>query len=135
MTKYYSKIDSILLLPLLLSLGGGLVFMLLLHAWIGLMIMVLASLFIAHIFLTTYYTIDSHILSIRSGYLVNRRIDIDSITEIAETRDAISSPALSFDRLYIRYNQKSDVIVSPKDKEEFIQKLVFVNPSIKVTRN
>ncbi len=135
MTKYHSKIDLVLLLPLILGLGGGVVFMMLAHAWVGLIIIVLASLFIAHVFLTTYYIVDSNTLIIRSGYLVNMRIDITTIKEIAETRDAISSPALSFDRLYIKYNQKSDVIVSPKDKEGFIQELLLVNPSIKVKGN
>jgi hypothetical protein len=134
MKKYTSKIDLFLLLSLIIVLGGGTVFMLYQEIWVGLVIMLLTSLFIAHLFLNTYYLIDAQVLAIRSGVLVNMKVSIHDIKEIVETRDAISSPALSLDRLYIRYHRQSDVIVSPKDKEGFIQQLLLINPSIKVVR-
>jgi hypothetical protein len=134
MTKYTSKIDLILLLPLIFIFGGGIAFAIYLQVWIPLIIMLITSFFVAHVFSTTYYIVDSSILTIRSSYLINMRIDIGNIKEIVETRDAISSPALSFDRLYIKYKEKSDIIVSPKDKEGFIKELLLLNPKIIINR-
>ncbi|RYV04223.1 hypothetical protein SOPP22_00315 [Shewanella sp. OPT22] len=48
------------------------------------------------------------------------RIDIESITSIKETRNPISSPALSLDRLIITYGKHQQIMISPKLKHEFL---------------
>ncbi len=48
------------------------------------------------------------------------RIDIESITAITETRNPLSSPALSLDRLLICYGRHQQIMVSPKNKHEFL---------------
>lgn len=40
---------------------------------------------------------------IKSGVLVKQKIEIESIQEIENTSTILSSPALSFDRIVIRY--------------------------------
>lgn len=47
-------------------------------------------------------------------------INIESITSITETRNPISSPALSLDRLVISYGNRQQLMVSPKQKHEFL---------------
>ncbi|TBX70529.1 hypothetical protein EZL74_02315 [Flavobacterium silvisoli] len=59
-------------------------------------------------------------------------IDIKTIRKVYATRNPLSSPALSLDRLAIVYNKYDEVLVSPKNREDFIQELLKVNPDIEV---
>ena len=79
-------------------------------------------------FRTTYYVIDGDTLVIRAG-LLTWRIPIRDIKAVAPTRNPLSSPALSLDRLRIDYGS-SFIMVSPVDKERFIDALRAVNPAI-----
>ncbi len=60
------------------------------------------------------------------------KIDIKTIRKVYATRNPLSSPALSLDRLAIVYNKYDEVLVSPKNREDFIQELLKVNPDIEV---
>lgn len=60
------------------------------------------------------------------------KIDIKSIRKVYATRNPLSSPALSINRLAIVYNKYDEVLVSPKNREDFIQELLKVNPDIEV---
>jgi hypothetical protein len=71
------------------------------------------------VLINTYYQIKEGILIIKSGPL-QWHITLDSIKSITPTRDTTSSPALSFDRLRIEYGQYNSILVSPKDKENFL---------------
>lgn len=55
-----------------------------------------------------------------------------SIRKIEETRNPISAPAPSLNRLEIFYNRFDSIVISPKDKPEFIANLIKLNPEIEV---
>ena len=57
---------------------------------------------------------------------------INTIYKISETYNPLSSPAGSIDRLEIKYNKSESVLISPKDKNAFINDLILVNPNIEV---
>jgi hypothetical protein len=42
----------------------------------------------------------------------------------------MSSPALSLDRIEIFYNKFDSVIISPKNKADFVAELKSINPAI-----
>ncbi|WP_336940358.1 PH domain-containing protein [Acinetobacter pittii] len=71
----------------------------------------------------TYYVVENNTLVIKS--LVFRwKINLNDITQIEPTHNPLSSPALSLDRLKIYYmkNEKiATVMISPKNKEAFLQ--------------
>jgi hypothetical protein len=54
---------------------------------------------------------------------LNTRIDIGSIKSVTPTRNARSSPALSLDRLEIRYGEDRTILISPREKDQFIAEL------------
>ncbi|WP_338378911.1 PH domain-containing protein [uncultured Flavobacterium sp.] len=60
------------------------------------------------------------------------KIEINSIRKIYATNNPLSSPALSLDRIAIVYNTYDEVLISPKDKKEFIEELLRINPCIQV---
>lgn len=71
----------------------------------------------------TYYVVENNTLVIKS--LVFRwKININDITQIEPTHNPLSSPALSLDRLkiyYMKNGEVTSVMISPKDKETFLQ--------------
>lgn len=85
-------------------------------------------LFFESLFRSTYYVIDGSTLLIRSSFL-RWRIPIGEITAITPTRSAISSPALSLDRLRIDYSD-TFILVSPEKQGQFIEALRSANPAI-----
>jgi hypothetical protein len=60
------------------------------------------------------------------------KIDIHSVRKIYKTHNPLSSPALSLDRIAIVYNKYDEVLISPKNKKEFIEELLKINPNIEV---
>jgi hypothetical protein len=81
-------------------------------------------------FRSTYYVVEGDTLIIRSMGLT-WRVPIRDIRSITPSRSAISSPALSLDRLRIDYGKKS-ILISPADRNRFIAALRSVNPAISV---
>ena len=130
MVRYKSKIGWILVLLILLLLLAPLYQMLDHSVSVGAIFLLLPSLFIGYIFISTYYEIDNGVLRVKSGFLLNRSIQINSITKIEPTNNPISAPATSLDRLEVFYNKYESVIISPKEKRAFIAHLKQVNPKI-----
>ncbi len=133
MRRYNSKIGVGLVFFLALVVAGPTSFMIFQKVWLGVVINLLVAGFIWHLFTSTYYVIDGKILNVRSGFLVNESIEIETIKKITETNTPISAPATSFDRLRIDYNEYGTIVISPRDKEAFIEQLRKINPKIKVS--
>ena len=89
---------------------------------------------IINIYTNTYYTIDEETLTlkVKSGFIVNSKYNINKITRIRKTNTWLSSPALSLDRIEITTGRYNRVVISPKDKAQFIAHLQAINPNISV---
>jgi Bacterial PH domain len=70
------------------------------------------------------YGITDDALVVRHG-LVRQRIALRDIVEVYPTRNPLSSPALSLDRLYIRFGEGffKAAMISPADKPAFLEEL------------
>ena len=68
----------------------------------------------------THYTVDRKTLRIVSGPF-RWKVPIDQITSVESTRSLLSSPALSLDRIRIRYGKKRRIMISPADKAGFLK--------------
>ncbi|PGW29179.1 PH domain-containing protein [Bacillus cereus] len=88
----------------------------------------LAILFIWSWF-STKYIVGEETITIRSGF-VKKRIFIRDIKRISSTKNPIAAHALSFDRLEMVYCTHQTEIISPKDKEQFINLVKRKNPHI-----
>lgn len=132
MEKFKSKVDFGLILFLMLIFGTVLIGSASDQKWIGFAFVLLVAAFIVHVFLTTYYTIEKDKLKIKCGFLINSEIKIQNIKKISKTYNIISSPALSFDRIEILYNELDTVLISPKDKLRFTEAIKKINPQIEI---
>ncbi|WP_421385008.1 PH domain-containing protein [Bacillus salacetis] len=107
----------------------------------GVVIPLAAAGLIIWLVTSTYYEIKGKTLKVVAGP-IRYNIEISSIKSVRPSRNPLSSPALSLDRLEIQYsnptgkvetrNSWRTVLISPKDKEEFIQGLLNINPNIEV---
>jgi hypothetical protein len=129
MKVFKSKIDwwfgLALVYPIFLSIMSMLE-----GEWIGLLGLVVVVMLVLIFSKTTRYIINENQLIVKSTWIVNERIDISKITKIEKSNSILSSPALSLDRLRIRYNRFDEILISPKEKKEFIDVLLKINPSI-----
>jgi len=68
----------------------------------------------------TRYTVDRGTLIVRAGPL-RWKIPLDEITAVEATKSPLSSPALSLDRLRIRYGNNRSLMISPADRAGFLK--------------
>ncbi len=101
------------------------------HNFIHLIVPLLSFFAILNLFLTIKYTIIGNTLNVKVSFWFNQNIDINTIKEIKKTRSLLSSPAASVtDRILIKYGKYNQIILSPKDKHNFIKTLISINPEI-----
>ncbi len=86
--------------------------------WIILASIAVAGL-IVWIMLGTWYSVDRGVLKVVCGP-IRWRVPLDEIKSVERTRSPLSSPALSLDRLLIRYGKRRRIMVSPDDKDGFL---------------
>ena len=79
----------------------------------------------------TYYEINGKQLKIVGGPF-RWKIDIMTIISIRKTRNPLSSPALSLNRLEIQYGKWSTILISPKNEEQFCENLRKINSKINI---
>jgi hypothetical protein len=129
---YRSKIELTLIVPVALVLVAIGVFMIVNQIWIGAALVALLGLFGVYLCLNTGYEFidDDDKLKIKSGFLYQKEIYVNSIRKIRATKNHIASPALSTDRLEILYNRYGRILISPDQKSEFINRLRQLNPRI-----
>ncbi len=68
----------------------------------------------------TYYEVQRDTLKVVCGPF-RWRVPIADIESVEPTRNPLSSPALSLDRLKIRYGKRKVIMVSPADKKGFLK--------------
>lgn len=74
---------------------------------------------------TTYYVVNNSILNIHSIFL-SWEVPLNTIEKVEQTSDSLIAPALSLDRIKIKYKKDGrykSIIISPKNKSEFIKQI------------
>jgi hypothetical protein len=126
--RFRSKVDGWFIPIMVISFAGLIVglggVMLSPMPWI-LRVIVTAAIvaimyLVATIFRNTYYEIVGTDLLVRSGPL-KWTIPVAEIQEITPSRNILSAPALSLDRLRIRFGKRAYILVSPEDKDGFLR--------------
>ncbi len=132
MKIYKSKIDWWLGLALIYPIFRSIV-SITKGEWIGYLGIVLCFLIIVFISKSTRYIIAENQLIVKCMFIINNRIEISKIKKIEKTNSLLSSPALSLDRIAIKFNKYDEVYISPKERQKFIEDLLKINPEIEVT--
>jgi|SRR5678815_2140404 hypothetical protein len=99
--------------------------------WVGFLLLFSAG-FIGWLLRATYYVVDDTRLLVRSGPFW-WTVPLETIQEVFPTRNPLSSPALSLDRLCVRYQRgksKGMIMISPADKEGFLKVVAALVPGM-----
>ena len=86
------------------------------------LVMLIISISVVPLFFITYNLNEKELL-IKLGFFNTMKIAYDSITSIKETKNPLSSLAMSIDRIEIKYGKGGCVLISPKNKQEFLKVL------------
>jgi hypothetical protein len=89
-----------------------------------------AVLPLVFLFKTTYYVVTDE--SIIAHCLFSRTMPLASVKSLRPTRNPLSAPALSLDRIEIVSNSGDRFLVSPKDKQAFVSAVVRRAPQTSV---
>ena len=128
--RFPSKVDAwlvVILVISILAIDGGFVGVVMeneepvVTIVVGIFMLLMVLLVISLLF-RTYYSVEGDTLRVVSGPF-SWRVPIDEIQALEPTRNPLSSPALSLDRLRIRYSGKKQILVSPADKRRFAKAL------------
>ena len=135
MKRFKSKIgNGFILFPSLILIAVALL-LIVEKAWLGLPIVIAIAIYLADIFRNTHYSIEDGVLTIDAGRFYSLQIPISNIYKIKPSRDPSKAPANSMDRLSIRYTvdgKKKEVLISPENKEDFMQALKDINGDIEL---
>ena len=103
-------------------------------AWVMAIVVLAISLVPLSIYQNTRYEIRNGQLLITCGFLYKLTVDINRIRSIRNSRNLISSPALSLERQEIKFNTYDMVLISLKDndKEEFYRIVKEINPVVQI---
>jgi hypothetical protein len=120
--RFRTKFDLWIVLVLtIVPVGALLVIALSEEPWVLALMLPIWAL-VALVCLPCDYTLEEDKLVVRSG-LIKWRVPYSEIKRVYPTRCALSAPAWSLDRIAIAYG-KSWVMVSPKEKLEFLKALM-----------
>lgn len=128
---FKSKIGLELVIPLSIIWGTVLFLSIYEQIWPLSVLMLLLMGYFGYLFVSTVYWIEAGVLKVKCGFY-KKDLPISNIYKIIENRDPINSPAMSMDRLSLKYGQWETLNVSPKDKIGFVAAILEVNPGIDV---
>lgn len=127
MKIYKSKIDWWLIILILILFGYPIVDGILSKEYVLSLVFGLILIIFFLLSKTIQYKIDGENLVIWKT-----KIDIKTIRKVYRTNNPLSSPAMSLDRIAIVYNKFDEVLLSPKERDEFINELLKINPNIEI---
>jgi hypothetical protein len=86
-------------------------------------ILLIVGIYFGLLFPMRYGLDDTHLV-VRSG-ISRQRIPLTNISAVQPTRNPLSSPALSLDRLRVQFGQGAfkSVMISPADRDSFLDEL------------
>lgn len=129
--KYKSKVGVGLLLFVLVAFGIGGYYLVMDWQWVAGLIHFGVLALILYLFFSISYVITGRELLINYGAFYQKKIMIDTITAIKATRNPLSSPAASLDRLEISYGT-GFILVSPKNKQGFVDHIRSLVPEVRI---
>ena len=74
---------------------------------------------VVRLMFATRYVVSDNALTIHTGF-GKKTIPFEAIKSVTPSRSLLASPAMSLDRLEIRYGQNQSILISPKDKAGFL---------------
>lgn len=88
--------------------------------------------FIIYVINATSYEIKDGILYINSSFFFKEKLPINDIRKIEEVTNLLSAPAMSIKRLELFYGKYDSILISPKNKKQFIEDILIINKNTEI---
>lgn len=129
---FKSKVDWWYHLVILLVTVGCIAAFLSTNVWV-MITMLLVAMLVFHIYMNTWYCITADgFLIAHSSIFPEKKIAIADIEALEPSAMPVSSYALSLDRLIVWTDGKPWMLISPRNKKEFVSVLRKINPEISI---
>lgn len=131
---FKSKIGWWYHFAIILVIGGCVAAVLTTHvvAMIGMFVVALIAL---HVMMNTWYriTADGYLIA-HCSFFPEKKIAIEAIEAVESSVMPVSSYALSLDRVIIWTNGNPWMLLSPQNKQDFVNQLRKINPAIEIRK-
>lgn len=130
--RYKSKVDTWLVCviagAILISAIPVLIYE---FSWTAAIVMTTTLVLLIWLLFNIYYIITENILTVSYAGIIRQNFRICDITKISPTNSILSAPAASLDRIAVYFkDRRLPLIISPKQKKEFIDTLILINGDI-----
>lgn len=131
---YKSKIDLSLIILIYGIITGVILPMLIIDfSWFGLGLLVSILALVSIPLFGIRYIIEGTTLNVKTSFFSKKAYDINDMVEITATRNPLSAPATSLDRISIKFSHRyMPLLLSPQDKDTFANVLKSINPNIQI---
>ena len=127
---YKSKVSACIYVVYGVSILSMMPIFLIGFSWVAVIITLLLLAVETVAFFGIRYTINENTLEVKMMLFFKKTYSIDDITFVSDTDSILSAPAASFDRINIDFKDGTNLVLSPKRKEEFIAHLKGINKNI-----
>ncbi|KAF0199419.1 MAG: hypothetical protein FD166_542 [Bacteroidetes bacterium] len=102
--------------------------------FLGLLFLPVMIMTIPIYFRTSYTIHDIDQLTVVCGLMYKKTFNINDIKGVKPSSNVMSAPALSMNRLELRFQNKEFLLISPVKPDQFIEALLAINPAIEVKK-
>jgi len=127
---YPTKIGGFMYIIMLLFGAFTLIGILSQEWFIGAIFATLSMLFVWICYGTHYWIENDQFLVIKAPLYGRKKLPIERITKVYLSGNPLNSPAPSLDRMAIHYDISGFLLISPVNRDQLIQDLIRINPSI-----
>ena len=99
------------------------------HKWLILLIGLIVCVFIGIIWFDTKYIVTQQFLIIKIGGS-SHKYPINELKKIRKTNTFLAAAANSLDRIALDFGKHGELVISPKNRKEFLEDLISLNGNI-----
>ena len=94
----------------------------------GFIVIAVMCIFVNAVLFGIRYTVENDALTVKVAGIRCGRYDLKTLQSVRKTRTFISEPAASMDRIRLDFGKRKSAVISPDNREYFIETLKKINP-------
>ena len=94
----------------------------------GFIVIAVMWIFVNAVLFGIRYIVEDDTLTVKVAGIRSGRYDLKTLQFVRKTHTLISEPAASMDRIRLDFGNRKSAVISPADRESFIELLKKINP-------
>lgn len=101
----------------------------------GFIVIAVMWIFVNAVLFGIRYIVENDTLTVKVAGIRSGRYDLKTLQSVRKTNTFISGPAASTDRIRMDFCKRKSAVISPADRESFIELLKKINPEADINLN